>query len=176
VVGSANARLLYGAVSPTTTVDDVALLTSLVVSNYVQDAADWLRQLDIPLDISHVSQLTPGEQGSWLGEQACALLSRDTDGWIDVHAVLAGLDIVSTTIDLTDEEVRAVSVFVPTHSQSKSNDSRLLMNFVTSSSIGNMVTNWLLPPGLGPAASPTTRKHSEQVAGGSGVRCCLWVF
>ena len=34
-------------------------------------------------------------------------------------------------------------------SQPKSNDSRSLMSFATSFSIGNMATNWLLPPGLG---------------------------
>jgi Zn-dependent peptidase ImmA (M78 family) len=41
-------------------------------------------------------------------------LVEDSDGWIDVHAVLATLEIANTKIDLTDEEVRAVSVFGPT--------------------------------------------------------------
>jgi IrrE N-terminal-like domain len=114
VVGSAYVRLLYGAFSPTTTIEDVALLTGLVVDNYVPDASEWFLKLDVALDTSDVRQLSPGEQGSWLGEQACKLLAEDSDGWIDVQTVLASLEIGTTKIDLTDEEVRAVSVFGPT--------------------------------------------------------------
>jgi len=114
VTGSAYARLLYGAVSPATTVVDVVNLTKLIVSNYVADATPWLSRLDVPLEVSDVSQLTPGEQGSRLGEQACELLNGERDGWVDIHSVLQGLGIEATKIELSDQEVRAVSVFGPT--------------------------------------------------------------
>ena len=114
VDGSAYARLLYGGVSPETTVSDVVTLTRLIVENYVNDASPWLTLLDLPLEVSDVQQMTPGEQGSWLGERACELLLQDSDGWIDVHFVLKKLGVVVTKIDLSDDQVRAVSVFGPT--------------------------------------------------------------
>lgn len=114
VAGSAYARLLYGAISPKTTLADVVTLTTHIIDNYVADASAWLAGLDVPLDISDVRQLSPGQQGSWLGEQACELMAGDDDSWIDIHAVLQRLKIKSTKIDLSDEEVRAVSVIGPT--------------------------------------------------------------
>ncbi len=61
-----------------------------------------------------MSQLIPGEQGSWLGEQACELVNENGTDWIDIQSVLQRLEVETTKIDLTDEEVRAVSVFGPT--------------------------------------------------------------
>lgn len=116
VDGSAYARLLYGAISPETTLADVATLTKLIVDNYVDDATPWLSRLDLQLDVAEVSQLTPGEQGDWLGEQACELLRGDDghDGWVDIHRTLQRLQVAVTKIDLSDGEVRAVSIFGPT--------------------------------------------------------------
>jgi Zn-dependent peptidase ImmA (M78 family) len=114
VDGSAYARLLYGAISPTTTLTDVAMLTNLIVRNYVADATPWLSRFEIPLDVTEVSQLPPGEQGSWLGEQACELLGAGTESWVDIRAVLEALEVQSGTIDLSDDAIRAVSVFGPT--------------------------------------------------------------
>jgi Zn-dependent peptidase ImmA (M78 family) len=114
VDGSAYARLLYGAISPTTTLADIAMLTELVVRNYVADATPWLSRFEIPLDVAEVSQLPPWEQGSRLGEQACELLVAGSETWIDVSAVLQALDVNSASIELSDEAIRAVSVFGPT--------------------------------------------------------------
>ncbi len=114
ITGSAYARLLYGAISPATTLADVVSVTRLIVENYVPDATTWLSRLDISLDTSDVSQLTPGAQGSYLGEQACEILNGDVGSWVDIHSVLQRLDIKATKIDLSDEEVRAISVFGPT--------------------------------------------------------------
>lgn len=114
VVGSAYARLLYGAVSPATDLSDVLLLTRSIVENYVDDAASWLSGLDLPLDVAEISQLSPGEQGSRLGEKACELLCGDSADWIDVESVVSRLDIAVSEIELSDVEVRAVSVFGPT--------------------------------------------------------------
>ena len=114
VVGSAFARLLYGAVSPATTAADVLELTHLIIGNYVPDASEWLAQLDLPIESVGVSQLKPGEQGSRLGENAAELLGADDDSWIDIAAILRRLDIEVSEIDLTDRQIRAVSVFGPT--------------------------------------------------------------
>jgi Zn-dependent peptidase ImmA (M78 family) len=114
VTGSAYARLLYGSISPATKLTDVVSLTRLIVRNYVTDATAWLSRLEVPLEVSDVSQLMPGEQGSRLGEQACELLGGNGDGWVDVHSVLQRLEVETTKIDLSDEDVRAVSIFGPT--------------------------------------------------------------
>jgi hypothetical protein len=114
VGGSAYARLLYGAISPGTQLSDVVQLTRLIVENYVPDASAWLSRLDLPLEPGEVRQLTPGEQGSRLGERASELLAEDSGGWVDVELVVRNLDIAISEIDLSDDEVRAVSVFGPT--------------------------------------------------------------
>ena len=114
VGGSAYARLLYGAISPETELQDVVMLTKLILDNYVPDAQPWLSRLDLPLDLGEVEQFTSGEQGSWLGQQACELLRAGGDGWVDIHSILQGLEVAVTKIDLSDEAIRAVSVFGPT--------------------------------------------------------------
>lgn len=113
VVGSAYARLLYGSVSPTTGLEDVILLTKRIIDNYVEDATPWLATLNVPLDAAGLEQLSPGEQGSRLGEKAGELLG--TGGrWVDVHAILETMGIALTEVKLSDAELRAVSVFGPT--------------------------------------------------------------
>ena len=117
VYGSPYARLLYGAVSPATTVEDVVMLTGLLVDNYVPDAGSWLEAFesgDLRSVERETRQLSPGEQGSRIGERACELLARPTEAPVDVHRVLAELDVAVSHIDLTDEQVRAISVFGPT--------------------------------------------------------------
>jgi Zn-dependent peptidase ImmA (M78 family) len=111
VVGSAYARLLYGAATPTIEVPDVVALTSQIVDNYVDDASWWLSQLDLPLDASDVAQLSPGEQGSRLGEKACELLGASSEGWVDIQSALSAADIKIVEINLSDAELRAVSIF-----------------------------------------------------------------
>jgi hypothetical protein len=114
VVGSSYARLLYRAISPATQLEDVLFLTKDIVDNYVDDATRWLSSLDLPLNAAEISQLPPGEQGSRLGEEACELLSGDGGGWVDVESVMSRLDIAVSEIEISDPEVRAVSVFGPT--------------------------------------------------------------
>jgi Zn-dependent peptidase ImmA (M78 family) len=111
VVGSPYARLLYGAASPTTTTDDVVTLTRHVIDNYAPDSADWLSGLELPLDADEVRHLSPGEQGGRLGERACALLAGNSAGWVDIESVTADLGISISDIDLSDPELRAVTVF-----------------------------------------------------------------
>ncbi len=114
VTGSAYARLLYGAVSPDTELSDVIRLTRSIIDNYVDDASTWLTALDLPLDTEDVSQLSPGEQGIRLGEQACELLNAAGHNWIDVESIARELDIGVSEMPFSDSDVRAISVFGPT--------------------------------------------------------------
>ena len=114
VVGSAYARLLYGAENPTIAPADAVILTRQITENYVEDATPWLSELDLPLDAADIAQLSPGEQGSRLGEAACELLGIDSKGWIDIHSILDAADIRITDVELSDTELRAVSIFGPT--------------------------------------------------------------
>lgn len=117
IYGSPYARLLYGSVSPSTTIEDVVKLTHLLIANYVQNARPWLVALefdDLRALEREVRQLTPGEQGSRIGERACELLATPSTTWIDIQGALDRLDIKWSHVDLTDDEVRAVSVFGPT--------------------------------------------------------------
>lgn len=117
IYGSPYARLLYGAMSPSTTEEDVVRLTHALVSNYVSDAGLWLETLtseELRVLERETRQLTPGEQGSRLGELACQLFATSGDAWVDIHAALTHLRVDVSKIDLSDDEVRAVSVFGPT--------------------------------------------------------------
>lgn len=89
-------------------------MTKLIVDNYVADAQPWLSRLNLRLDLGEIGQLTPGEQGSWLGEQACEALRGDGNGWVDIHAIVRRLEIRVSKIELSDDAIRAVSVFGPT--------------------------------------------------------------
>lgn len=117
IYGSPYARLLYGAISPSTTKEDVARLTHALVSNYVPDASPWLEALasaELRALERQTHQLTPGEQGSRLGELACQLFATSGEAWVDVHGTLTRLQVEVSKVDLSDDEVRAVSVFGPT--------------------------------------------------------------
>jgi Zn-dependent peptidase ImmA (M78 family) len=114
VVGSAYARLLYGAVSPATDLDDVVSLTERIIDNYVPDASVWLARMNLPLGVDEIRQLPPGEQGSRLGEKACELLGSNSAEWIDIESIARNIGISISDIQLSDNELRAVSVFGPT--------------------------------------------------------------
>jgi Zn-dependent peptidase ImmA (M78 family) len=114
VYGTPSARLLYGAVSPTTTTADVLTIVGILAANYVPDASRWLSALDLgELRVlgTAARQLAPGEQGSLLGERACELLGAATGLWVDVHGALAKLNVQVSRIELSDENVRGISIF-----------------------------------------------------------------
>jgi Zn-dependent peptidase ImmA (M78 family) len=114
VVGSAYARLLYGAVSPTTDLADVVSMTARIIENYVPDASPWLAAMNLPLGAEDIKQLPPGEQGSRLGERACELLGGDFSEWIDIESITQRMNISISDVELSDNELRAISVFGPT--------------------------------------------------------------
>jgi Zn-dependent peptidase ImmA (M78 family) len=114
VIGSAYARLLYGAASPATELSDVIHLTQRIIDNYVDDATPLLTTLNLPLDADEVSQLPPGEQGGRLGEKACELLATGNGNWIDVESIMRRRRIVMSEMPFSDSDVRAISIFGPT--------------------------------------------------------------
>ncbi|MGH3248265.1 MAG: hypothetical protein ACRDOI_18980 [Trebonia sp.] len=79
----------------------------------MEDATPWLSALDLPIEANDVRQLSPGEQGSRLGEKVCELLNDGPGDWIDIELIASNLDISISNIGLSDPEVRAVSVFGP---------------------------------------------------------------
>jgi Zn-dependent peptidase ImmA (M78 family) len=94
--------------------EDVVTLTRRIIDNYVIDASEWLSEFDLPLNASDSAQLSPGEQGSRLGEKACELLAPNAAEWIDVQVVLDAMGVKVTDTELSDTELRAVSLFGPT--------------------------------------------------------------
>jgi Zn-dependent peptidase ImmA (M78 family) len=114
VQGSAYAQLVYGAYSPSVNHADVMTLTEELVRNHVSDASPWLNNLKLSFNPGEVRELTPGEQGSRLGEQACELLAgQNEESWINIHSVLSDLSIAHDEIQLSDQEIRAISIFGP---------------------------------------------------------------
>jgi hypothetical protein len=117
VYGTPYARLLFGAISPSTTIDDVTLLAQRLTENFVPDASTYFRALDadeLRTLERRTGQLTPGEQGSRLGELASQLLAPQSREQVDIHRVLRRLRVDVSKVDLSDEDVRAISVFGPT--------------------------------------------------------------
>ncbi len=117
IVGSPYARLLFGALSPTTTSSDVLVIAAALLQNYQPSGShDRLEAVraDLMTAEAEVTALSFGEQGSALGEIACQHLASPDQDWVDVEAVLRGLTVRIDSLHLSDEQVRAVSVFGPT--------------------------------------------------------------
>lgn len=172
IQGSAYAQLVYGAYSPSITRNDVLSLTAALVRNHVDDASPWLDNLELPLDQSEVREMTPGEQGSRLGEQACEeLVARGGKSWIDVHAVLSTLGIASEEIALSDQEVRAVSVLGPSqrpkvfcNSQTKWGQSREVERFTLAHELCHLLLDRDRAKELAVASGPWAPLFVEQRA------------
>jgi Zn-dependent peptidase ImmA (M78 family) len=160
VVGSAYARLLYGAATPTIEPVDVVTLASQIVENYVDDASWWLTRLDLPLDAADVAQFSPGEQGSRLGEKACELLGASSEGWVDIQFALNDADIKIADINLSDAELRAVSIFGQTQRP------RILLNSNTRWSLSSGARRLTLAHEL--CHLILDREHGDELAVASG--------
>ncbi len=117
--GTVSARLLYGAFSPSTVTADVIEIARRLADNFVPDATRWLGALEVDelraLEVT-TRQLTPGEQGSRLGERACEVLATPAESWadvtwVDIRRALADLGVQVSQLELSDESIRAISVF-----------------------------------------------------------------
>lgn len=110
------AALLFGSLSPDVRVADVvSLYRALLQTKGSAVAAGRLKKAgDQTLASVSLSGLTPGEQGSLLGEQAMAVLEEM--GVVneafrgDVVAVISRLGIWTAEVDLQDANLRAVSM------------------------------------------------------------------
>ena len=114
IVGTAYGRLLYGALSPDMTAADVAVLSSALLDNYDPEAL--LGHVEgygetLGKAARDIATLSPGAQGSMLGELACEELGATEHTWVDIENVLRGLEIEVRALALSDKSLRAVSVF-----------------------------------------------------------------
>lgn len=108
-------RLLYGALSPSVTHDDVlkighALLQDLKVTRELDELVNVGDELIAGQGPMYGS---PGEQGSALGESAAARLAATSDTYVDVHGVLRLLGVHLDSLELSDSRLRAVSAVGP---------------------------------------------------------------
>ncbi|MFJ6213249.1 ImmA/IrrE family metallo-endopeptidase [Streptomyces sp. NPDC092296] len=171
VQGSAYAQLVYGSYSPSIDRGDVIALATALVGNHVDDASPWLNKLALSFDPSEVRGLAPGEQGSWLGEHACEMLVAHCESWIDVHAVLASLEILHEKIALSDQGIRAVSVFGPNqrpkvfrNSQTKWGKSREVERFTLAHELAHLLLDRDRASELAVASGPWAPLFVEQRA------------
>ena len=112
VEGALQAQLVYGAFDPRLGTEDIVRLSQLLAANYVPDASEWLHRLHgVDLSAPSIAGLTPGEQGSMMGEEVARQLATSSETWVDIASVLDGLDILSSDTSFSDKEVRAITVF-----------------------------------------------------------------
>ena len=106
------AALLFGSLSPTVSADDVATLyQSLLQGSPSLHGAKRLREAGAAVrSVSSISGLTPGEQGSVLGEEAWRRLTPHSVRSVDIEQVLQELEIHVDRVELHDRSVRAVSM------------------------------------------------------------------
>lgn len=172
VAGSSYAQLVYGAYSPDMTQDDVVLLARTLVQNYVPDASQWLSRLDIGLDATDVKDLSPGEQGSALGELACELLNVDSAAsWIDIQGIAGRVGIDIGSIPLSDSEIRAISIFGPTQQpkifcnpRTKWGQSREVLRFSIAHELCHLLLDRGIADELAVASGPWAPLEIEQRA------------
>ncbi|MCF0081151.1 ImmA/IrrE family metallo-endopeptidase [Streptomyces lomondensis] len=172
VQGSAYAQLVYGAYSPSINRDDVITLAGALVKNHVSDASPWLNKLALSFDPVEVRELTPGEQGSWLGERACEMLNAHQDrSWVDIHSAFAALNIPHEKITLSDREIRAVSVFGPNqrpkvfcNTQTKWGQSREVERFTLAHELAHLLLDRNRASELAVASGPWAPLFVEQRA------------
>lgn len=113
IVGTAFARLLYGALSPDMTPPDVIALSAALLANYSPGASlEEIAAMESDLQVAAAELVTlrPGVQGSELGEMACEALAKEKS-WVDVQGVLELLGVKVDTLHLSDSKLRAVSIF-----------------------------------------------------------------
>jgi Zn-dependent peptidase ImmA (M78 family) len=113
IVGTALARLLYGALSPEMTPSDVLTLSAALLANYSPGASlGSIQRVGESLQITAADFVTlrPGAQGSELGEIACGELVKE-DSWVDVESALETLGVKVDSLQLSDTKLRAVSIF-----------------------------------------------------------------
>jgi Zn-dependent peptidase ImmA (M78 family) len=114
LVGSCQAALLFGSVSPTVSEADVYTLAELLIKQYSR----WGNQNE---ELEKLSRNIPPDQGSLIWEQGYDLAESlhdvlDLTGdWIDVRTVIRNLGIHQLWRELNDTGIRGCSIVGPQH-------------------------------------------------------------
>ncbi|WIX85845.1 ImmA/IrrE family metallo-endopeptidase [Amycolatopsis sp. DG1A-15b] len=106
------AALLFGSLSPTIAADDVATLYQALLQGTPScQGTKRLQEAGIKiLQDVELAGLTPGEQGSVLGEEAWRLLAPQKGRIVDVKEILQDLEVHIDHVKIKDRSVRAVSM------------------------------------------------------------------
>jgi Zn-dependent peptidase ImmA (M78 family) len=114
LVGSCQAALLFGSVSPTISEADVHTLAEVLIRQYSQ-SINQNNQLE------KLSRNVPPNEGSLIWEQGYDLAEslhdvlELTDDWVDVGTVIKGLGIRRLSRKLNDTGIRGCSIAGPQH-------------------------------------------------------------
>ena len=170
------ATLLFGCLSPDIAPEDVhALYIQLLrlpqrnTRTSLLKYANELRSTSRPVDLS------PGEEGSFLGEQAWYLLVEHSasivESRVDVEGVLEDLGVQVNSVELKDPEIRAVSVL------SRDGASGIVINssyrlgvrppirrFTLAHELGHLLLDWDRAADMVVATGPWAPREIEQRA------------
>lgn len=114
VQGSSQAALLFGAVAPDVTADDVQRLATLLIEQYAPGSeSERLQELTVARDVP-VDQL-PWQSGYELAEDTREALSLDPDRAVDLEALFDELGIEVKHICLDDRSIRGVTMASAEH-------------------------------------------------------------
>jgi len=118
VPGSCHAGLMFGSVSPMISEEDVRTLGRLLLGLHEDERPEC------PLD-DHVEsvEIGPTKEDAWQGgyeladelTNAIGLTTEGEDLRVDIKSILGDLAVTVSTIELTDQGIRAVSVAGPHH-------------------------------------------------------------
>jgi Zn-dependent peptidase ImmA (M78 family) len=113
VTGSCQAALLFGAVAPTVTEEDVVALAEVLISQYDEsgDCITRLAAIELP---PAMLDAPPWQQGSEWAEQLIEELKSPGD-WVDIEGFLDQIGVEVLRRNLSDRRVRGVSLVSPHH-------------------------------------------------------------
>jgi len=170
------ATLLFGCLSPDIAPGDVyALYRQLLrlppgsTRTSLLKYANELRLTGRPVDLS------PGEEGSFLGEQAWYLLTEHpvstVHSRVDVEGVLEGLGVHVSSVELNDPEIRAVSVLsrdgasgIVVNSSYRLGVRQPIRRFTLAHELGHLLLDWDRAADMVVATGPWAPKEIEQRA------------
>jgi Zn-dependent peptidase ImmA (M78 family) len=113
VVGSCQAALLFGSVSPTVSEADVYTLADVLIKQYSREVGDE--------ELEKLSESLPPNERSMIWEQGYDLAESLHDSleltgdWVDVRSVIRNLGVHELRRELNDTSIRGVSIVGPQH-------------------------------------------------------------
>lgn len=107
------ATLLFGSTSPNMSGDDLATLFTALLTNLDNRApARGLSEVGAAIlaDHTRIGELSAGEAGGILGEEAWRILADTADARVDARRILNDHGVKIDDVDIRDTEIRAVSM------------------------------------------------------------------